>query len=115
MAQRFDLAGSDDDWPVARPTASAAAVAAVAMINAPDILILTNVVGGRSGRATKSGRFLSDLSRNDNVTISSTNFITRRSLRRFTLMHAGKVWSRQAGAIVASRGGPASTTTSAAI
>ena len=109
MAQRFDLAGVMDEWPDALPLGIRQRLSlAVAMIHAPDILILDEPTSGVDPVARDEfWQILSDLSRNDNVTIFvSTHFMNEAErCDRISLMHAGKVLvSDTPAAIVASRG-----------
>jgi ribosome-dependent ATPase len=109
MAQRFDLAGVMDEWPDALPLGIRQRLSlAVAMIHAPDILILDEPTSGVDPVARDVfWQILSDLSRNDNVTIFvSTHFMNEAErCDRISLMHAGKVLvSDTPAAIVASRG-----------
>jgi ribosome-dependent ATPase len=109
MAQRFDLADVMDEWPDALPLGIRQRLSlAVAMIHAPDILILDEPTSGVDPVARDAfWQILSDLSRNDNVTIFvSTHFMNEAErCDRISLMHAGKVLvSDTPAAIVASRG-----------
>jgi ribosome-dependent ATPase len=109
MARRFDLAGVMDEWPDALPLGIRQRLSlAVAMIHAPDILILDEPTSGVDPVARDAfWQILSDLSRNDNVTIFvSTHFMNEAErCDRISLMHAGKVLvSDTPAAIVASRG-----------
>jgi len=109
MAQRFDLADVMDEWPDALPLGIRQRLSlAVAMIHAPDILILDEPTSGVDPVARDTfWQILSDLSRNDNVTIFvSTHFMNEAErCDRISLMHAGKVLvSDTPAAIVASRG-----------
>jgi ribosome-dependent ATPase len=95
MAQRFDLAGSMDALPDALPLGVRQRLSlAVAMIHAPDILILDEPTSGVDPVARDAfWQNLSDLSRRDNVTIFvSTHFMNEAErCDRISLMHAGKV------------------------
>ncbi len=95
MAERFDLAGIMDALPDALPLGIRQRLSlAVAMIHAPDILILDEPTSGVDPVARDGfWQILSDLSRNDGVTIFvSTHFMNEAELcDRISLMHAGKV------------------------
>lgn len=95
MAQRFDLAGVMDTMPDALPLGVRQRLSlAVAMIHAPDILILDEPTSGVDPVARDDfWQILSDLSRRDNVTIFvSTHFMNEAErCDRISLMHAGKV------------------------
>ena len=95
MAQRFDLAGDIDALPDALPLGVRQRLSlAVAMIHAPDILILDEPTSGVDPVARDNfWQILSDLSRKDNVTIFvSTHFMNEAErCDRISLMHAGKV------------------------
>jgi ribosome-dependent ATPase len=109
MAKRFDLADVMDEWPDALPLGIRQRLSlAVAMIHAPDILILDEPTSGVDPVARDAfWQILSDLSRNDNVTIFvSTHFMNEAErCDRISLMHAGRVLvSDTPDAIVAHRG-----------
>jgi ribosome-dependent ATPase len=95
MAQRFDLVGLMDMLPDALPLGVRQRLSlAVAMIHAPDILILDEPTSGVDPVARDGfWQILSDLSRRDNVTIFvSTHFMNEAErCDRISLMHAGKV------------------------
>ena len=95
MAQRFDLVPTMDMLPDALPLGVRQRLSlAVAMIHAPDILILDEPTSGVDPVARDGfWQSLSDLSRNDNVTIFvSTHFMNEAErCDRISLMHAGKV------------------------
>ncbi|WLS00755.1 ribosome-associated ATPase/putative transporter RbbA [Shinella sumterensis] len=95
MAERFDLTGIMDSLPDALPLGIRQRLSlAVAMIHAPDILILDEPTSGVDPVARDGfWQILSDLSREDGVTIFvSTHFMNEAELcDRISLMHAGKV------------------------
>ena len=95
MAARFDLTSIMDALPDALPLGIRQRLSlAVAMIHAPDILILDEPTSGVDPVARDGfWQILSDLSRNDGVTIFvSTHFMNEAELcDRISLMHAGKV------------------------
>ena len=95
MAQRFDLTDVMDTLPDALPLGIRQRLSlAVAMIHAPDILILDEPTSGVDPVARDNfWQMLSDLSRKDNVTIFvSTHFMNEAErCDRISLMHAGKV------------------------
>ncbi|MEH2487555.1 ribosome-associated ATPase/putative transporter RbbA [Bradyrhizobium sp. AZCC 2230] len=95
MAQRFGLAGVMDMLPDALPLGVRQRLSlAVAMIHGPDILILDEPTSGVDPVARDGfWQSLSDLSRQDNVTIFvSTHFMNEAErCDRISLMHAGKV------------------------
>jgi ribosome-dependent ATPase len=95
MAQRFDLEDIMDMLPDALPLGVRQRLSlAVAMIHAPDILILDEPTSGVDPVARDNfWQMLSDLSRQDNVTIFiSTHFMNEAErCDRISLMHAGKV------------------------
>ena len=95
MAQRFDLVDVVDTLPDALPLGVRQRLSlAVAMIHGPDILILDEPTSGVDPVARDYfWQNLSDLSRNDNVTIFvSTHFMNEAErCDRISLMHAGKV------------------------
>ncbi|WP_454918982.1 ribosome-associated ATPase/putative transporter RbbA [Xanthobacter sediminis] len=109
MVRRFDLAGVTDALPDALPLGIRQRLSlAVAMIHAPDMLILDEPTSGVDPIARDSfWQILSDLSRKDNVTIFvSTHFMNEAELcDRISLMHAGKVLvSDRPAAIIETRG-----------
>ncbi|WP_374788785.1 ribosome-associated ATPase/putative transporter RbbA [Brucella oryzae] len=109
MAARFDLTEIMDALPDALPLGIRQRLSlAVAMIHAPDILILDEPTSGVDPVARDGfWQILSDLSRNDGVTIFvSTHFMNEAELcDRISLMHAGKVLiSDKPRAIVEKRG-----------
>ncbi|WP_396998223.1 MULTISPECIES: ribosome-associated ATPase/putative transporter RbbA [Ochrobactrum] len=95
LAQRFDLAEVLDVLPDSMPLGIRQRLSlAVALIHAPDILILDEPTSGVDPVARDAfWQILADLSRNDNVTIFvSTHFMNEAELcDRISLMHAGKV------------------------
>jgi ribosome-dependent ATPase len=95
MAERFDLDEIMDTLPDALPLGIRQRLSlAVAMIHAPDILILDEPTSGVDPVARDGfWQILSDLSRKDGVTIFvSTHFMNEAELcDRISLMHAGKV------------------------
>jgi len=95
MVARFDLGGIIDALPDALPLGVRQRLSlAVAMIHAPDILILDEPTSGVDPIARdRLWQILSDLSRNDGVTIFiSTHFMNEAErCDRISLMHAGKV------------------------
>jgi ribosome-dependent ATPase len=95
MAQRFDLEDIMDMLPDALPLGVRQRLSlAVAMVHAPDILILDEPTSGVDPVARdKFWQILSDLSRQDDVTIFvSTHFMNEAErCDRISLMHAGKV------------------------
>ncbi|QIG50475.1 ribosome-associated ATPase/putative transporter RbbA [Nordella sp. HKS 07] len=95
MIRRFDLADVIDALPDALPLGIRQRLSlAVAVIHAPDILILDEPTSGVDPVARDGfWQILSDLSRKDNVTIFvSTHFMNEAELcDRISLMHAGKV------------------------
>ncbi|WP_414463682.1 ribosome-associated ATPase/putative transporter RbbA [Hyphomicrobium sp. B1] len=109
MVKRFDLADVTDTLPDAMPLGIRQRLSlAVAMIHAPDLLILDEPTSGVDPIARDSfWQILSDLSRKDNVTIFvSTHFMNEAELcDRISLMHAGKVLvSDRPAAIIEKRG-----------
>lgn len=104
MAKRFDLDYVMDALPDALPLGIRQRLSlAVAMIHAPDILILDEPTSGVDPVARDSfWQILSDISRKDNVTIFiSTHFMNEASLcDRISLMHAGKVLIADAPAAI---------------
>ncbi len=108
MAERFGLRGVMDTLPDALPLGVRQRLSlAVAMIHAPDVLILDEPTSGADPIARDEfWRILAELSRRDNVTIFvSTHFMNEAELcDRVSLMHAGKVLVTDApAAIVAAR------------
>jgi ribosome-dependent ATPase len=95
MAARFDLEAVIDALPDALPLGVRQRLSlAVAMIHAPDILILDEPTSGVDPIARdRLWQILSDLSRKDGVTIFvSTHFMNEAErCDRISLMHAGKV------------------------
>jgi ribosome-dependent ATPase len=95
MAQRFDLESVMDTLPDSLPLGVRQRLSlAVAMIHAPEILILDEPTSGVDPVARDGfWQILSDLSRKDHVTIFvSTHFMNEADLcDRISLMHAGKV------------------------
>ncbi|MBB3810373.1 ribosome-associated ATPase/putative transporter RbbA [Pseudochelatococcus contaminans] len=95
MVRRFDLTDVLDALPDALPLGIRQRLSlAVAMIHAPDILILDEPTSGVDPIARDGfWQILSDLSRKDKVTIFvSTHFMNEAALcDRISLMHAGKV------------------------
>lgn len=95
MAERFGLDDAMDVLPDALPLGIRQRLSlAVAMIHAPDILILDEPTSGVDPVARDGfWQMLSDLSRKDNVTIFvSTHFMNEAErCDRISLMHAGKV------------------------
>jgi ribosome-dependent ATPase len=108
-AQRFDLGGVLDKLPEALPLGIRQRLSlAVAMIHAPEMLILDEPTSGVDPVARDVfWQILLDLARNDNVTIFiSTHFMNEAErCDRISLMHAGKVLVSDTPAnIVAQRG-----------
>jgi ribosome-dependent ATPase len=95
MARRFDLVDVMDSLPDPLPLGVRQRLSlAVAMIHSPNILILDEPTSGVDPVARDGfWQILSDLSRNDNVTIFiSTHFMDEAArCDRISLMHAGKV------------------------
>ncbi|PPJ44689.1 ABC transporter ATP-binding protein/permease [Rhizobium sp. KAs_5_22] len=95
MADRFDLGAVMDAVPDAQPLGIRQRLSlAVAVIHAPDILILDEPTSGVDPIARDGfWQILADLSRKDGVTIFvSTHFMNEAELcDRISLMHAGKV------------------------
>jgi ribosome-dependent ATPase len=95
MAARFDLVGVMDELPESLPLGLRQRLSlAVALIHAPDILILDEPTSGVDPVARDAfWQILADLSRKDGVTIFvSTHFMNEAELcDRISLMHAGKV------------------------
>mgnify|MGYP001351526035 CR=1 FL=1 len=108
MAERFDLADIMDTLPDALPLGIRQRLSlAVAMIHAPDILILDEPTSGVDPVARDGfWQILADLSRTGGVTIFvSTHFMNEAALcDRISFMHAGKVLvSGTPGQIIAMR------------
>nr|WP_233553131.1 ribosome-associated ATPase/putative transporter RbbA [Pseudoroseomonas wenyumeiae] len=95
MVSRFGLNEVLDAWPDALPLGIRQRLSlAVALVHSPEILILDEPTSGVDPIARDSfWRILSDLSRQDHVTIFvSTHFMNEAQLcDRISLMHAGKV------------------------
>lgn len=95
LAQRFDLNAVLDDLPGDLPLGMRQRLSlGVALIHAPDILILDEPTSGVDPVARDAfWQILADLSRRDGVTIFvSTHFMNEAFLcDRISLMHAGKV------------------------
>lgn len=95
MIARFDLADVTDSLPEALPLGIRQRLSlAVAMIHAPEILILDEPTSGVDPVARNDfWRILAELSRKDGVTIFvSTHFMNEAEwCDRISLMHAGKV------------------------
>ncbi|AWM03554.2 ribosome-associated ATPase/putative transporter RbbA [Bradyrhizobium amphicarpaeae] len=109
MITRFDLADVTDALPDTLPLGLRQRLSlAVAMIHAPDILILDEPTSGVDPVARdRFWQILAELSRKDNVTIFvSTHFMNEAErCDRVSLMHAGKVLTSDTpAAIVAARG-----------
>lgn len=109
MIARFDLAGVVDALPDALPLGLRQRLSlAVAMIHAPDILILDEPTSGVDPVARdRFWQILAELSRKDNVTIFvSTHFMNEAErCDRISLMHAGKVLTSDSpAAIMAAHG-----------
>ena len=109
MIARFDLADVVDALPDALPLGLRQRLSlAVAMIHAPDILILDEPTSGVDPVARdRFWQILAELSRKDNVTIFvSTHFMNEAErCDRISLMHAGKVLTSDTpAAIVAAHG-----------
>ncbi|OYX02934.1 MAG: multidrug ABC transporter ATP-binding protein [Bosea sp. 32-68-6] len=109
MAERFDLAAVMDALPDALPLGLRQRLSlAVALIHAPEILILDEPTSGVDPIARDGlWQILVDLSRRDGVTIFiSTHFMNEaQRCDRISLMHAGRVLvSDTPAAIVAQRG-----------
>jgi len=109
VARQFDLTGMLDAWPEALPLGNRQRLSlAVAMIHAPDVLILDEPTSGVDP-ITRDGfwRILIDLSRRQGVTVFvSTHFMNEAErCDRIALMHAGRVLVCDApAAIMTSRG-----------
>jgi ribosome-dependent ATPase len=109
MITRFDLAEVADALPDALPLGLRQRLSlAVAMIHAPDILILDEPTSGVDPVARdRFWQILAELSRKDNVTIFvSTHFMNEAErCDRISLMHAGRVLTSDTpAAIVKARG-----------
>lgn len=109
MVERFDLASVMDALPDALPLGLRQRLSlAVALIHAPEILILDEPTSGVDPIARDGlWQILADLSRRDGVTIFiSTHFMNEaQRCDRISLMHAGRVLvSDTPAAIVAQRG-----------
>jgi ribosome-dependent ATPase len=95
LSARFELVDFMDKLPDAMPLGIRQRLSlAVALIHSPDILILDEPTSGVDPVARDAfWQILSDLSRNDNVTIFvSTHFMNEAELcDRISLMHAGRV------------------------
>ena len=109
MADRFDLTDSLDSLPDALPLGDRQRLSlAVAMVHAPEMLILDEPTSGVDPVARDAfWRALIELSRKDGVTMFiSTHFMNEAArCDRISLMHAGRVLvSDTPGAIVAARG-----------
>ncbi len=104
MIARFGLGSVADGLPDALPLGIRQRLSlAVAMIHAPDILILDEPTSGVDPIARDAfWQILSDLSRKDGVTIFiSTHFMNEAALcDRISLMHAGKVLVSDAPAAI---------------
>ncbi|WFU27473.1 ribosome-associated ATPase/putative transporter RbbA [Bradyrhizobium sp. CB1717] len=109
MAGRFDLTRVIDALPDALPLGVRQRLSlAVAMIHAPDILILDEPTSGVDPVARDGfWQILSDLSRQDSVTIFvSTHFMNEAErCDRISLMHAGKVMISDTPERIAARRG----------
>ncbi|MBR0782155.1 ribosome-associated ATPase/putative transporter RbbA [Bradyrhizobium iriomotense] len=109
MAGRFDLTKVIDALPDALPLGVRQRLSlAVAMIHAPDILILDEPTSGVDPVARDGfWQILSDLSRQDSVTIFvSTHFMNEAErCDRISLMHAGKVMISDTPERIAARRG----------
>ncbi|MBR0706358.1 ribosome-associated ATPase/putative transporter RbbA [Bradyrhizobium liaoningense] len=109
MAGRFDLTRVIDALPDALPLGVRQRLSlAVAMIHAPDILILDEPTSGVDPVARDGfWQILSDLSRQDSVTIFvSTHFMNEAErCDRISLMHAGKVMISDTPEQIAARRG----------
>ncbi|GLR84438.1 ribosome-associated ATPase/putative transporter RbbA [Bradyrhizobium iriomotense] len=109
MVEDFDLTDVIDALPDALPLGVRQRLSlAVAMIHAPDILILDEPTSGVDPVARDGfWQILSDLSRRDNVTIFvSTHFMNEAErCDRISLMHAGKVMISDTPAGIADRRG----------
>ena len=112
MVERFDLANVIDTLPDALPLGVRQRLSlAVAMIHSPDILILDEPTSGVDPVARDGfWQILSDLSRQDNVTIFvSTHFMNEAErCDRISLMHAGRVLISDTPTRIAERRGEGS-------
>jgi ribosome-dependent ATPase len=109
MAERFGLEEFIDELPAALPLGQRQRLSlAVAMIHAPEMLILDEPTSGVDPVARDAfWQIMIDLARRDNVTIFiSTHFMNEAErCDRISLMHAGKVLvSDKPSAIMAKRG-----------
>ena len=111
MAQRFDLASVMDALPDGLPLGLRQRLSlAVALIHAPEILILDEPTSGVDPIARDGlWQVLADLSRRDGVTIFiSTHFMNEaQRCDRISLMHAGKVLVTDTPAAIIARRGSA--------
>lgn len=111
MGRRFDLLQVMDMLPDALPLGIRQRLSlAVAMIHAPDMLILDEPTSGVDPVARDSlWRILIELSRQDNVTIFiSTHFMNEaQRCDRISLMHAGKVLVSDTPATIVEKRGSA--------
>ena len=112
MAERFDLAGVLDELPDELPLGQRQRLSlAVAMIHAPEMLILDEPTSGVDPVARDGfWRIMLDLSRRDGVTIFvSTHFMNEAErCDRVSLMHAGRVLVSGPPAAIAREMGAAS-------
>ncbi|RVT91739.1 ABC transporter ATP-binding protein/permease [Rhodovarius crocodyli] len=112
MARRFDLTEDLDSLPDALPLGLRQRLSlAVAMIHAPELLILDEPTSGVDPLARDAfWRILGELSRQDGVTIFvSTHFMNEAELcDRISLMHAGRVLVSDTPAGIRQRRGAAS-------
>jgi len=109
MLQRFDLTGVSDALPAALPLGQRQRLSlAVAMIHAPEILILDEPTSGVDPVARDAfWQIMIDLARRDRVTIFiSTHFMNEAErCDRIALMHAGRVLvSDTPAAVIEQRG-----------
>ncbi|MFC3058464.1 ribosome-associated ATPase/putative transporter RbbA [Paenirhodobacter populi] len=111
MAERFDLTAEMESRPDALPLGIRQRLSlAIAMLHAPDILILDEPTSGVDPVARDAfWQILSDLSRKDGVTIFvSTHFMNEAELcDRISLMHAGKVLVSDTPKAITEAGGAA--------
>ncbi|UIJ72597.1 ribosome-associated ATPase/putative transporter RbbA [Aurantimonas sp. HBX-1] len=109
MAKRFDLIGVLESLPDALPLGVTQRLSlAVAMIHAPEILILDEPTSGVDPIARDAlWQSFADLSRKDGVTIFiSTHFMNEAErCDRISLMHAGKVLVSETPAAIVERRG----------
>ncbi|WP_422017548.1 ribosome-associated ATPase/putative transporter RbbA [Reyranella sp.] len=107
MADRFELAQSMDAWPDDLPLGMRQRLSlAVAMVHAPEILILDEPTSGVDPVARDAfWQILVDLSRRDGVTIFvSTHFMNEAErCDRISLMHAGRVLTSDTPALIVAR------------